>query len=364
MKIKTPTLLIDQAIVKNNIRKMLDKVSNPDKLRPHFKTHQSIEVGEIFKEFGITKITVSSVSMAKYFSQHWNDITIAFTLNLFEIDEINQLNEIIKTNILVESLETISILERRLSRPIDFFIKIDTGYNRTGMHPNNPEIEKIINMSGNSKKLNFKGFLTHAGNTYNAKGSNEILDIMERSFSELEFLSNRFNNRNELISSYGDTPSCSMASSLDMFDEIRPGNFTYYDIMQYHIGSCEFEDIATVVACPVVAIHPERNEIVILGGAVHLSKEHIQGDNNFKLFGYVVEFIDKITYNSSTIDDKNIRWGKPVNGTYVKGLSQEHGIISASDEFIQKTHVGDLIGIMPVHSCLTANLLKDNQVFI
>ena len=79
----------------------------------------------------------------------------------------------------------------------------------------------------------------------------------------------------DLITSYGDTPSCSLADNFEGFDEIRPGNFVYYDVMQYHIGSCSLDEIAVAVACPVVAIHPERNEVVIYGGAVHFSKEFI-----------------------------------------------------------------------------------------
>ena len=58
--------------------------------RPHFKTHQSKKVGEWFREEGVDKITVSSVSMAKYFIEHnWKDITIAFPFNILEIDDIN-----------------------------------------------------------------------------------------------------------------------------------------------------------------------------------------------------------------------------------------------------------------------------------
>ena len=29
-----------------------------------------------------------------------------------------------------------------------------------------------------------------------------------------------------------------------------------------------------VIACPVVALHPERKEVIIYGGAVHLSKDN------------------------------------------------------------------------------------------
>ena len=60
--------------------------------RPHFKTHQSIEIGSWFRDEGVQKITVSSVDMAEYFaSDGWNDITIAFPLNIRQLPQIQEL---------------------------------------------------------------------------------------------------------------------------------------------------------------------------------------------------------------------------------------------------------------------------------
>src|SRR6056297_3145541 len=104
--IKTPTLLLDSTKCKQNISNMVQK-ANEHKVafRPHFKTHQSLEIGQWFKEKGVEKITVSSVSMAQYFAQDWDDILIAFPVNIREIDEINQLAEKKKLHLLVESTD-------------------------------------------------------------------------------------------------------------------------------------------------------------------------------------------------------------------------------------------------------------------
>jgi len=126
-------------------------------------------------------------------------------------------------------------------------------------------------------------------------------------------------------------------------DELRPGNFIFYDVMQHLLGSCRTEDIAISVACPVVAKHPERNEIVVYGGGVHLSKEGIayRGET---IYGFAGTF----TGNG---------WRLPDKQSYMKKLSQEHGIIHASDELMRKVAVGDLLAVMPVHSCLVPPLL-------
>jgi D-serine deaminase-like pyridoxal phosphate-dependent protein len=87
--ITKPTLLLDSEICKRNIRTMQEKAeSHHLELRPHFKTHQSLEIGRWFKAQGTSKITVSSIEMALYFSKEWDDITIAFPVNHLEIDSI------------------------------------------------------------------------------------------------------------------------------------------------------------------------------------------------------------------------------------------------------------------------------------
>ena len=90
--------------------------------------------------------------------------------------------------------------------------------------------------------------------------------------------------------------------------------------------------------------------MVIYGGAVHLSKEHIVGDNNFTLFGYIVELTDE-------------GWSAPIPGAYVSSLSQEHGIVKMPKEMLNRFNPGDLLGVMPVHSCLAADLLIVDSVF-
>ena len=346
---KKPTLIIDTLKVRRNIEKMLRKtVESKVVFRPHFKTHQSAKIGEIFRKKGVDKITVSSVSMAEYFAHHgWNDITIAFPVNLLEINEINKLASTISLNLLVESSFSANILTEHITNPVGIFIKIDTGYHRTGIDPHNSkEIDSITEIIKTTDYLQFKGFLAHAGHTYSTKSVSGIEDIYQTSVSLLNELKRRYiDDFPKLIISYGDTPSCSIIEDFSNVDEIRPGNFVYYDIMQYQIGSCATDDIAVAVACPVVAIHPERSELVIYGGAVHLSKEFITDNEGKKNYGLVVHV------------DKN-GWGHPIEEAYVSSISQEHGIIKMKKEELNQFKPGNVIGILPIHSCLTVNLLK------
>ncbi len=113
MKIIRPTFIVDELRTRKNIRKMALKAkSNHVVFRPHFKTHQSAEIGEWFREEGIDRITVSSVTMAEYFAEAgWNDMLIAFPVNILEIESINKLAEKISLSLTIESVFTAKFLD-------------------------------------------------------------------------------------------------------------------------------------------------------------------------------------------------------------------------------------------------------------
>lgn len=348
MNIKKPTLLLDEKKCRDNISKMISKARKHNvEFRPHFKTHQSLEIGRWFREAGTEKITVSSLSMASYFSEEWNDITVAFPVNILEIDTINELAGKIRLNLLVESVETIKFLKDNLKYPAGFFIKIDLGSHRTGIDPSDTEkIEKILEKSDGSEKLKFMGFLGHAGHTYHSKSTSEIKAIQNFSMDMMSTLKKNYIHKYpDLIISTGDTPGCSLSDNFSGTDEIRPGNFVFYDLMQLRLGSNTEDQIAVAMACPVVAIHKERNEIIIYGGGIHFSKERLENETEGVIYGRVVEATPE-------------GWGGIIPGMYLKSLSQEHGIVAVPANEISKYSIGDILIILPVHSCMTADCMK------
>jgi D-serine deaminase-like pyridoxal phosphate-dependent protein len=51
-------------------------------------------------------------------------------------------------------------------------------------------------------------------------------------------------------------------------------------------------------------------------------------------------------------------WSAPLADAYVSGLSQEHGILHLSEKDLASIQIGDLVCILPAHSCLTVTLMK------
>ncbi|RLD62973.1 MAG: alanine racemase [Bacteroidetes bacterium] len=353
-KISSPTFVVLKKAVEANIHHFKQKAQfNNLTLRPHFKTHQNNTIAKQFYDLGIRNIAVSNIAMAEEFSHfQWDNISLAFPFNIREIDKLNKISENTQITILVESIETLDFLNQNLINTIGVYIKIDAGYNRTGIsYKNTAMVQQLINKIEESDKLILKGLLSHFGNTYSAKSKEEVISIYSISISLIEQLRQGLDQAyNNIPISVGDTPSVSIVDDFGNVDELRPGNFVYYDWMQYKIGSCELNQIAAVMICPIVAKHNDRLQIIIHGGAVHFSKEGYSENNEIR-YGQAVNMDNDLSL--SLIAD-----------TFIKSISQEHGIVQCTEDSFGKFEIGDLMVFIPIHSCLTANLMKLDIEFV
>lgn len=338
---KTPSLILNTKTAKQNIKNMiLHCQQHQMELRPHFKTHQSAEIAQWFKEEGIKNCTVSSLEMAAYFADaDWKDICVAIPINICQLEEIKALAKKIRLSLCVDHIEAVKALAE-VEENIDIFIEIDAAYGRSGVAIENTQlVDELLEELFKQTNLNFKGFLSHSGNSYHSFSVENGREIFEDSRQKLVQLTNNYSQLYpQTILSMGDTPSSQFGHSFEGVNEWRPGNFIFYDFMQYALGSCQENQIALSIHCPIIGLYPLRNEVVIYGGGVHLSK-------------------DSISYHGETI----YGWAKLKGDAISKGfpvvsLSQEHGIIRVNDEFLKQLKLGDSLEIIPIHSCMTADL--------
>ena len=346
--VKKPTLLLDAPRARLNIRRMTEKSRRLGlRFRPHFKTHQSHAVGRMFREFGVGAVTVSSVDMARYFAADgWTDILIAFPVNVREVEDIRALAAEVRLGLLVESPEAVRRLAGAWPAAVDVWIKIDVGANRAGIEWDDIELFGAVAREVTAvAPLRLRGLLTHNGQTYRARTSAELAAVHGESLMRLRRVREALAGRGfgSLEISVGDTPSARRLEDFAGVDEIRPGNFVLHDAMQLDLGTCAEEEIAAAVACPVVALHPRRGEAVIYGGGIHLSKESLVTRDGEEIFGRVCL-------------PEGDGWGRALAGTAVASISQEHGIVRTTPDVLARLAVGDLVVVLPVHSCMTVNL--------
>ena len=326
-------------------------IKNNLTFRPHFKTHQNLQIANWFRDEGIDKITVSSLKMAKYFmAGGWDDITIAFPVDVNEISEIDIIASSISLQVLVSNMHHFNYLSKLKNR-VGVMIKIDAGYHRSGIWFEETEIvKKMIEEIFRQPNLFFMGLLSHFGNNYAARNKEQIIGIGTKSIHRMQMLKNKLSKDMGIIIylSIGDTPTASVLESFHDVDELRPGNFVFYDLMQLQIGSCSLNQISAVMRCAVVDKKPKEKQLIIHGGAVHFSKESLEYEG-MKSYGKVV---------NTTSDN----W--KFSNSYLMNLSQEHGIVQCDEADYNLYQIGDYVDIIPVHSCLTANLMKGAFEFI
>lgn len=351
MDFKKPTLVLDEDRARRNIERMAGRARRFGvRFRPHFKTHQSRHVGRLFRRAGITAITVSSVDMAAYFAADgWTDILIAFPFNVREADELRGLSAGRSIGVLVESPAPLAAIARNAASPVDVWIKIDVGANRAGADWNDRDLlARICRETLKLPPLRLRGLLTHNGRTYLARTFGALVrthsDAMRKMGRARRALAGLGFPGLEI--SVGDTPASSRLDDFEGADEIRPGNFVLNDVTQVELGSCVERDIAAAVACPVVAVHPARDEAVIYGGAIHLSKDDVLTRKGQRIYGRIALPLGR-------------GWGRMLPATALASISQEHGIIRTTPAGIRRIKAGEIVFVLPAHSCLTVDKFSE-----
>ncbi|MFH1843289.1 MAG: alanine racemase [bacterium] len=347
-RIVKPTLVLDEPRARRNLQRMASKAAAAGvHFRPHFKTFQAAVIGEWFRDGGISACTVSSLDMAEYFADHgWTDITVAFPVNLRELDLVNELAGRIELGLLVDTPAVLDVLENRLNHEVRVWVKIDAGYGRVGVWwEDHDSCRKIVAGIVGSRRLQFAGLLTHSGHSYHATDIAAIQEIHVETTARLQGVRQDLAAAGfpDCLVSIGDTPTCSVVDDFSGSDEIRPGNFIFNDLMMESLGVCRDVDIAVAVACPVVGLYPRRKQLVVHGGAVHFGKEFLPGSDGAPVYGYL-----------TTASPDSL--GRLDRQAVLVSLSQEHGVIQVPASYLDQVAVGDLVHVLPIHSCLTANL--------
>lgn len=338
--ITKPRLILDPIRCKRNIARITEKAKNLGlTFRPHFKTHQSLEVGRWFRNENISGITVSSIEMARYFANDgWDDITIAFPFYSGMTDGLKSLESKTKLRLFLNDPADVKVLNRSLVNPFKVMIEIDAGYGRSGVsHDDYDKIDKLITAAKTGDKSSFHGFYIHDGGTYQARGPEEIKNRIKISHTALKSLKQKYP---EAVTSLGDTPSASVLESFEGIDEITPGNLVFFDWMQVQIGSCQPDDVSVWVEVPV-AQQISKDKAIVHAGAVHFSKDFILQNGN-KNYGQVLK--------------PGTHELIPAENCYMSALSQEHGTVSGYNP--NYVNEGGFLRILPIHSCLTANLFE------
>jgi len=336
--IDTPALLAEESILLRNIRskqQLADR--NGIGLRPHIKTHKSPYIANLQREAGASGIAVAKISEAEVLAVHgFDDIQIAYVIiGDKKVERLYELSKKVrKISCCVDSITG----AKRLSdyffdrgAVLDVFIKIDIGYNRTGVEKFSDILELALFVN-DLPGIKLNGILTHAGMGYGAKTLDELMMIGYDEGTIMGKYAQKLRKSNIQIDeiSAGSTPTSNFLAQSKEITELRCGNYVFHDMIQVSLGSCIISDCALSVLATVIS-KPSNNRVVIDAGSKALNLD--KGVN------------DKVTLSGyGFIYDKEAT---------ILRLSEEHGVIYHDCE---KFEIGEKIRIIPNHACTVTNL--------
>ncbi|MGH9459313.1 MAG: alanine racemase [Thermoanaerobaculia bacterium] len=346
LEIPTPAFLVDQQRFRRNCDAMRAKAERSGvAFRPHVKTHKTIEGARLQHGGASGPITVSTLAEAEAFgATGFGDVTYAVPIDPGKLERAADLMRTIRLAVLIDHAVAAEALDewgRAHDVRFRVFLKVDSGAKRAGVDPDSDEAVALGRRLTESPAIEFVGLLTHAGHSYAARSREEIVPIAESEAAVLTALRDRIGAEG-LLRSVGATPTASVVDRIPDTDEVRPGNYVFYDAFQAAIGSCTLDDCAASVLVTVLSHYPAQNKMIVDGGALALSKDtgptHVDSD-----CGYGI------------VCDGALR---PLPLRFA-ALSQEHGqIVGRGAIDFAKHPIGSRLRIVPNHSCLTAALFE------
>jgi D-serine deaminase-like pyridoxal phosphate-dependent protein len=346
-ELRTPAALVDLEVLERNAERMARRASRLGvRLRPHVKTHKTLEAARIQVQGHSGGIAVSTLAEAAFFAAGgFRDITYAVPIAPAKLGEAVALAaRLDRFSLLVDHPETATGLEasaRERDVKISLFLKVDCGAHRAGVDPQREESVALAGRLAASPQLDFRGILTHAGQAYRCHDGNEVRGVAAHERNLMLAFAARLRAGGIRVDevSIGSTPTVVVVESLAGITEVRPGNYVFFDAFQAAIGSCSLTDVAFTVLVRVIGQYPERQELLVDGGALALSKDpgpvHIDPGCGF---GVVLTAA-----------------GERLPGWRVVSLSQEHGVLRSADPFAPRAFpINSLLRVIPNHSCLAA----------
>ena len=305
-------------------------------LRPHVKTHKTVELAMLQHEGKKDKITVSTLSEARFYSEHgFKDIFYAVPFIHTKLPLLESLSPETTFHISVDQPGQLDQILKHITQPLNIFLEVDSGGIRSGKASDAEVFVRMAEEISRHKLARLSGVFTHGGHSYSARNAPDAKPALLDEIRSVSIVAQKLRKAGFEVPevSIGSTPGLFHDVDYEEVTEIRPGNYIFYDLTQSDIGSCSENNISVTVTASVLGIYPEKNQLIIDAGALAMSKD--RGATHLR---------DKITYGD-IIGYPELSFSR---------LSQEHGVIELNSVPPETFSVGDTLRILPNHSCLTA----------
>ena len=335
----TPYLVVDEQVLQLNLTAMAAHAHKLGvSLRPHAKTHKSVEVARRQLAHGAIGLTLATVAEAEVFANAgFNDIFIAYPVWAEgpRADRLRALARRVRLRVGVDSITSARMLAHAATSgqhpaPLAVAIEVDSGHHRSGVAPDHAG---AIAAAAAEYGLIVDGVFTYPGHSY----------ALEARFSaavqEAEALSAASESLRELgmecpVVSGGSTPSAEASGGQagpGVLTELRPGVYPFFDAQQWELGTAGPERIALTAVTTVVSMRDQQ--VIVDAGSKVLGADRAGYASGFgRLPAYPAARIVALSEHHATIE-----WGQTAT----------------------LPALGDRLRIAPNHVCTAVNLAAD-----
>jgi D-serine deaminase-like pyridoxal phosphate-dependent protein len=332
--VESPGLIFYEDRIKENIQFLISMIDDKNRLRPHVKTHKSIEVTKLMMDAGISKFKCATIAEAEMLGLCGAaDVLLAYQPigpNLDRFVALQKDYPLTKFSCLIDNEYTaqlLAALSQTNGLKSDAFIDVNVGMDRTGILPRNALAlyARIGEMDG----LTFKGLHAYDGHIHDSSFAirtekvKVIIDVLNYLRAEIQV---RFKQESIVVA--GGTPTFTVYNTQTAFD-CSPGTFALWDKGYQDAFDEQKFLVAALVVSRIVSL-PESNLICCDLGHKAIAAE--------KPLDKRVTFL-----NAPEL--------VPVS------QSEEHLVLDAGEGHAYQ--IGDLLYGLPYHVCPTVALYEN-----
>ncbi len=332
----TPALIVNQPRLEKNIRAMQSACdAHGIELRPHIKTHKSVEIAHLQLTTGARGLTCAKLGEAEaMLPSGMRAVFIAHSLvDLRLADRLDALAEKLDDlRLAVTSEQHFEAFERlaaKLSKRVNVMLALDTGLGREGVRDLSSAQTLATKISRNSR-LQLSGFYTHEGHFYGSA-------LVDQTSRLKQFVEGLTHLRDAVDPSLPLWPGCSVTARAitaigdGKIQSVRPGAYVFGDLALTEITQVMHPDdvachvLATVVDKPVAGL------ALIDAGSKTFSSDRTPAG----IF-------------ARAADGRDLA---------VTRVNEEHGYVTGGA--VDKLVIGERIAFTPAHICTAINLADE-----
>jgi D-serine deaminase-like pyridoxal phosphate-dependent protein len=337
--VDTPAVVVDLARLRRNVEAYADVARSAGvDLRPHVKTHKTLEIARLQRDAGATGLTVAKLSEADVYAHAgFDDIFVAYpVIGTLKWERAAALAETCRLTVGVDSqvgIEGLGKAAAARGSVIHVRVEFDSGLHRSGAAL--ADVAELCRKVLDQPALRLDGIFTFRSSAFDGSAGRTVTDL---GTSEGELLASTAALLRDAglpikAVSGGSTPTGAATAACAGVTEIRPGTYVFQDRMTIADGVATNDDAALTVLTTVVS-RPSDDIAIIDAGSKTLAADVWPEDIGLRGHAEVAG-----------------------GGGYVVWLNEEHGAVRLLDGY--RPRVGETMQLIPNHVCTVVNLSEE-----